>query len=210
MSETLSPALEDYLETVFRLCEENGAAKISEIAKRMNIAKPSVTQAMAVLRREGLVNQTPYGPITLTEKGQTRAAEVWRRHQIISRFLFEVLKVPPRVADKDACMIEHVISPETIYRMSDWLGEEYPPPKALPGVSLNTLQPGQKARIVKIQGQNSPVMRRILEMGLVPGVEIEMERTAPLGDPLELKIKDYHLSLRREEASFLIVNVVED
>lgn len=122
----MTPALEDYLETILRLCEEHGSAKISDIAKRLKIAKPSVTQAVASLRREGLVIQAPYGPISLTEKGQINAQEVWHRHQVINRFLLEILKVSPTVAENDACMIEHVISPETFIRMADWLGEKQP------------------------------------------------------------------------------------
>jgi DtxR family Mn-dependent transcriptional regulator len=134
MADTLSPALEDYLETILQLCDEHGTAKISDIAKRLKIAKPSVTQAVASLRRDGLVNQAPYGPISLTEKGRSQAQDVWNRHQIISRFLLKALKVSPTVAEKDACMIEHVISLETVFRMADWLGEEQPPsPKPASG-----------------------------------------------------------------------------
>ncbi len=211
MAETLSPALEDYLETILQLCEENGTAKISDIANRLKIAKPSVTQAVSSLRRDGLVNQAPYGPISLTEKGRSQAQDVWHRHQIIRHFLLEILKVSPAVAEKDACMIEHVISPETVFRMADWLGEEHPSSfRSVLRVSLDALLPGEKARIVKIQGKNTPIKRRILEMGLVPGAELKVERIAPLGDPMELRMQDYHLSLRREEAALILVHPIQD
>jgi Mn-dependent transcriptional regulator len=211
MAETLTPSLEDYLETILKLCDEYGTAKISDIAKRLTIAKPSVTQAVALLRREGFVNQVPYGPISLTEKGRIQAQDVWHRHQVISRFLCEILKVQPATAEKDACMIEHVISPETVSRMADWLKGEDPAafiPAAI--MSLDSLVPGQKARIIKVQGKNSLIKHRILEMGLVPDVEVEIERVAPLGDPIELKTQDFHLSLRREEAVLLLVEVIHD
>lgn len=212
MIEPLSPALEDYLETILQLCEEHGTAKISEIAKKLNIAKPSVTQAVASLSREGLVHHTRYGPISLTDKGRVQAQEVWHRHQTISRFLFEILKVPPAVAEKDACMIEHVISPETFRRIADWLEDDKNSSNTQPAshVSLGTLLPGEKAEIVQIRGKSSPIKRRILEMGLVPGVVVEIERVAPLNDPIELRIGDYHLSLRREEAALLLVKPLKD
>ncbi|MEN6388999.1 MAG: metal-dependent transcriptional regulator [Syntrophomonas sp.] len=128
-----------------------------------------MTQAVASLCREGLVNHTRYGPITLTDKGQAKAREVWHRHQTISRFLHEVLKVSPAVADKDACMIEHVISPETVGQMANWLGEKNESSiESVSHVSLGDLLPGEKARIIKIQGKSSPIKRRILEMGLGP------------------------------------------
>ena len=66
------------------------------------------------------------------------------------------------------------------------------------------LKPGRKGRIVKILGAG-PIQRRILDMGLVKGAEVEVERVAPLGDPLEVKIKGYHLSLRKEEAARIFV-----
>ena len=70
--------------------------------------------------------------------------------------------------------------------------------------NLRDLEPGQKARIIKISG-NSSIKRRIMDMGLVPGAEIEMERYAPLGDPVEIKLKGYHLSLRKEEAENIVI-----
>lgn len=71
--------------------------------------------------------------------------------------------------------------------------------------SLKDLQPGEKARVTKILGKGF-IKRRILDMGLVPGVEIEMERYAPLGNPVEVKIKGYHLSLRKEEAENIVID----
>ena len=70
--------------------------------------------------------------------------------------------------------------------------------------TLQELKPGRKGRIVKVLGAGA-VQRRILDMGVVKGAEIEVERVAPLGDPLEVKIKGYHLSLRKDEAADIFV-----
>lgn len=70
--------------------------------------------------------------------------------------------------------------------------------------TLKDLLPGEKAKVLKVGGRGA-VRRRIMDMGLVPGVEVEMERYAPLGDPVEVKIKGYHLSLRLEEAENVIL-----
>lgn len=72
---------------------------------------------------------------------------------------------------------------------------------------MNELEKGEKGRIVKIGGKGS-VHRRLLDMGLVSGTEIEMERVAPLGDPIEIKVKGYNLSLRKEEAASIEVEVI--
>jgi len=66
-------------------------------------------------------------------------------------------------------------------------------------VSLAEMKPGDKATVVKLAGSGS-VRRRLLDMGATAGTVVEVERVAPLGDPIEVKIKGYHLSLRTEEA----------
>ena len=65
--------------------------------------------------------------------------------------------------------------------------------------TLNQLKPGERATIVKVGGEG-PVRRRILDMGVVSGADIEVVRVAPLGDPVEFRVKGYNLSLRKSEA----------
>lgn len=74
-------------------------------------------------------------------------------------------------------------------------------------IQLNMLSPGQKGRIVKICAKKE-MNKRILEMGVVPGSLIELERVAPLGDPIQFKIKGYHLTLRKEEAQEIEVTPI--
>ncbi|HMV95377.1 MAG TPA: ferrous iron transport protein A [Anaerolineales bacterium] len=71
---------------------------------------------------------------------------------------------------------------------------------------LHLLQPGQRATIVQINGAGA-LRRRFVEMGIVRGETILIERNAPLGDPVEYFIKGYHLALRREEAAQIEVNL---
>jgi len=72
---------------------------------------------------------------------------------------------------------------------------------------LHLLQPGQQAIITKINGE-STLRRRFIEMGIVKGETILIERNAPLGDPVEYLIKGYHLALRREEAACIEVSLL--
>jgi len=67
--------------------------------------------------------------------------------------------------------------------------------------ALASLKAGQRARIASI-GLCAKNRRRLLEMGLIAGAEFTLVRFAPLGDPLELQIRGYHLSLRKEEARY--------
>ena len=76
----------------------------------------------------------------------------------------------------------------------------------MPTKTLNQLKPGERATIAKVGGERS-VRRRILDMGVVKGAEIEVVRVAPLGDPIEFLIKGYNLSLRKSEAQQIQVEV---
>jgi ferrous iron transport protein B len=71
---------------------------------------------------------------------------------------------------------------------------------------LSQLRPGQSAAIVRVGG-HGPIRRRFAEMGFVSGEWVTVERVAPLGDPVEYRLKDYYLSLRREEAAQIEVRL---
>ncbi len=69
---------------------------------------------------------------------------------------------------------------------------------------MSCLGVGESGVISKVEGEVS-LKRRILEMGAVPGTEVVVERVAPLGDPIDIRLKGYHLSLRKEEAEKILV-----
>jgi ferrous iron transport protein A len=66
--------------------------------------------------------------------------------------------------------------------------------------TLDQLQPGEHARVLALAGEDA-LTQRLLEMGLLEGEEVEVVAVAPLGDPLEIRLGDYRLSLRRREAA---------
>jgi ferrous iron transport protein A len=72
--------------------------------------------------------------------------------------------------------------------------------------TLAKLAPGQRGRIMSI-GAIGPMRRRLMDMGLLRGEEIRVEKVAPLGDPIEVTIRSYHLSLRKLEAEGIAVEV---
>ena len=76
----------------------------------------------------------------------------------------------------------------------------------MPTKPLSELKPKEKGKIVKVGGGGG-IYRRLLDMGLVSGSEVEVERVAPLGDPMQVRIKGYHLTLRKEEAASIQVEV---
>jgi ferrous iron transport protein A len=72
-------------------------------------------------------------------------------------------------------------------------------------VTLNTLTPGERGTVAKLTTSPS-VRQRLMEMGLIKGAIVEFVRSAPMGDPIEVKIKGYRLSLRKQEAESVIVH----
>jgi ferrous iron transport protein A len=72
--------------------------------------------------------------------------------------------------------------------------------------SLDQLHAGQRARIDAVRGDDA-LGQRLLEMGLLEGDEVEVVGFAPLGDPMEIRLRDYRLSLRRSEAARIVVSV---
>ena len=74
-------------------------------------------------------------------------------------------------------------------------------------IPLSDLQPGDQGEVVRVQAQGQ-VRQRLLEMGFIRGARLRVEKLAPLGDPMELVIKGYHLSLRRDESACILVHRV--
>lgn len=70
--------------------------------------------------------------------------------------------------------------------------------------TLKELKPGDKTKIVKING-GGMIKRRMMDMGIIKGSEVLVEKVAPLGDPVEIKIKGYSLSLRKSDIEKIIV-----
>ena len=75
-------------------------------------------------------------------------------------------------------------------------------------VTLDRLPVGASGRVASVGG-SGPVARRLMEMGVVPGAPVRVVKFAPLGDPLEVRVRDYHLALRRSEAETITVVTVE-
>lgn len=76
-------------------------------------------------------------------------------------------------------------------------------------ISLDQLKAGQRARVEGLEGDDA-VVQRLLEMGLLEGEEMEIVGFAPLGDPIEIRLRDYRLSLRRREAARVRVTLLGD
>lgn len=118
---TLSPALEDYLQSIVRLLDEKGAARVRDIARALSVHESTVTAALKRLSEKDLVSYAPYELTTLTGKGRRAAEEVARRHSVVRRFLTDVLMLDADEAEANACRIEHVIDIAVLDRLQQFM-----------------------------------------------------------------------------------------
>jgi DtxR family Mn-dependent transcriptional regulator len=220
----VSTCTEDYLEAILRLIAEKGAARVRDIANALSVHKSTVSWTLKNLAGKGLVNYSRYEITTLTTLGEKVAKDVVRRHEILRDFFVRVLALEGEVADANACRAEHILDAEVLERLAGFARFVSECPNArqhclknfqtyynrrtkqASRVRLDQLKCGQKGTIARVGGAG-PLRRRIADMGVVRGTPVEVVKVAPLGDPMELKVKGYHLSLRKEEAAVIDVEV---
>jgi DtxR family Mn-dependent transcriptional regulator len=114
--EVMTQSLEDYLEMVSFLADE-GEVRVTDIASRLEVSKPSVLTALKTLEDQNLIKHEHYGLVSLTKTGVARAAEIRDRHSLLTAFLSKVVGVSSETAEKDACKMEHLLSDETFKKM---------------------------------------------------------------------------------------------
>lgn len=115
---TIGESSEDYLETILML-EKKGKVRSVDIARQLEVSKPSVNKAMNVLKDKGYIQQETYGDVHLTVQGRELAEAVYERHRTISAFFHEILGVSLDNSEADACKVEHVISDETFLKIKE-------------------------------------------------------------------------------------------
>lgn len=74
-------------------------------------------------------------------------------------------------------------------------------------MNLSNLKPGEQGRILKLDSSIGPIRRRLMDMGVIVGETIKVEKVAPMGDPIEVRIKSYSLTLRKNEAKGIEIEV---
>ena len=111
---------EMYLETILILSGVKEFVRSVDIARRLGYSKPSVSRAMKNLKEEGYIDIDDNGHIFLLEKGRAVAARIYERHEVLTKCLIS-LDVDPKIAEEDACRIEHIISDETFERIKEYI-----------------------------------------------------------------------------------------
>jgi DtxR family Mn-dependent transcriptional regulator len=112
----MTQSLEDYLEMVSFLSDE-GEVRVTDIAARLGVSKPSVLTALKTLESQGFLDHERYRTVSLTQKGVVQAQEIRDRHSLLTSFLMDIVGVGPETAEKDACKMEHLLSEESLKKI---------------------------------------------------------------------------------------------
>lgn len=117
----LSPSHEHYLRAIWDAREEQGYARVTDVAERLGLSHATVSVGLRPLEARGLINHDARRFLRLTQAGERLAREVHHRHSVLLRFLCDVLAVDAETAEQEACLLEHDVSGSTTERLVDLL-----------------------------------------------------------------------------------------
>jgi DtxR family Mn-dependent transcriptional regulator len=200
MTEEPTPAVQDYLKAIHSLGGADQVVTPVEIAARLQVRSPSVTEMLKRLGEAGWIDYEVGHGARLTEEGIAQARRVIRRHRLVELFLTSVLGLDWSEVDAEADALEHAISPRLEKAIADYLGEPvedphgHPIPTAEGAIrkrdlkSLDKFRAGQRVIIREAQDDNPARLRRWQSLGLVPGATVHIRSYQPLDDLYELEV----------------------
>ncbi|MEM3078748.1 MAG: metal-dependent transcriptional regulator [Thermoproteota archaeon] len=189
-SEEVSPAVEEYLECIYRLQEKEGVARTSSIVKSLRVVPGTVTNTVEKLEKDGFVTHVSYRGVRLTEKGRRIALKVVRRHRLSERLLVDILKMEWDRVHETACRLEHSLTDEVVKHLEKALNYPRTCPHGNPIPNeqgrvfeeetqpLSELAEGEQGVIVKVVEEKPDFLIRLKKQGLVPGAVVRVLKAA--------------------------------
>ena len=123
---------EDYLRAIHHLMEEHNEVKSVQVADYLNVTKPSVSEMLKSLDKEGMIKYKKYSKINFTKKGLDKASNLTARHRIIETFLKKMLGMNSEKIHDEAHRLEHAFSDESISKLRKLLGNPKTDPHGKP------------------------------------------------------------------------------
>ncbi|GAA1959499.1 metal-dependent transcriptional regulator [Agromyces allii] len=211
-----SPAIEDYLKTVYAHTEwQPDPITPKALADKLGVAPSSVTEMVKKMAANGLISHVPYGPLRLTDAGRARALSVVRRHRLIETWLVAEMGYAWDEVHDEAEVLEHSLSDRLLEAIDVRLGRPTRDPHgdAIPSASgevasepfvlLSEAPTAHVGRVIRISDRDPEVLRELERRGIRPGVEIVVTDAA--GEPVTLQAAGEAGELARDVATAIWV-----
>ena len=202
MNKPLTISIQDYLKNIYELTENGENATTNALAKKLNISAPSVTGMVQKLAssKPALVEYQKHQGVTLTREGKKAALEVIRHHRLLEAWLVQTLGYSWDEVHEEAERLEHVISEDFERRIAAAMGHPDRDPHGEPiptedlkmpldqSTPLSSMRPGESGTIKRVDASDPALLRYLDELGLVPGVKIQVTDYSPFDHNLTLKV----------------------
>ncbi len=214
--------IEMYLKAVYTVSQASPPVTIAKVADYMGVSSPSSYEMLKRLEAQGLVHSGTEQGYRLTTRGQETATRVVRRLRLAERLLTDILRLDLPDVYAEACKMEHVISPEVEARLDDVLGHPSTCPHGLPiprgveasrGAGAGPAEPASPtlptldrvavwghAAVASIPEEDRAVVAHLAEIGLTPGVRVQVREVGPLDGPITVSVGSQIRALGREVA----------
>jgi DtxR family Mn-dependent transcriptional regulator len=196
-----SVSVGDYVKAIWEVAG-SGAASTKDVAERLSIAPPSVTNMFARLQEMGLVEYERYRGASLTELGRGEALRLVRRHRLIETFLLEHLGYSWQEVHEEAERLEHAVSDGFTERLAEFLGHPDHDPHGGPipaadgslapdnSFSLSEAVASQRVRISKVSDEDASVLDHLGDRKLVPGRVLSVKEVRDLDGVVTVEDED--------------------
>src|SRR5688572_18267147 len=196
-----SVSVGDYVKAIWEVAG-SGAASTKDVAERLSIAPPSVTNMFVRLQDMGLVEYERYRGASLTERGRQAALRLVRRHRLIETFLLEHLGYSWEEVHEEAERLEHAVSDGFTERLAKFLGHPDRDPHGDPipaadgtlaaeeSFPLDEAAVGDQVCISRVKHEDAAVLAFLGERGLVPGRLVEVKEVRALDGIVTVEDED--------------------
>jgi DtxR family Mn-dependent transcriptional regulator len=198
---------EDYLKALFLLHGDARPVPTGDLASRLGISSPSVSEMVSRLTAQGLVEHDRYRGQQLTREGRRVAVELVRHHRLLEMFLVQVLGYGWDEVHDEAERLEHVISERMEARIFELLGRPQIDPHghAIPTLAgrvrsrsdraLGDCRQGETVVVQGVSDDDAPRLRELERRGLMPGTRIEVLHGSEYESPIECRINGRRVSI---------------